>query len=102
MFLPCSSDPEIPFVPEESDRMLVPVYPNRTIIPCRVSDPQSQVVLKSAPSGVEVDAVYKNKIGFIGNLEAGLYICETTVNGMTMTSDTYTVEANKRKESRCA
>ncbi|XP_023860711.1 platelet-derived growth factor receptor alpha-like [Salvelinus sp. IW2-2015] len=92
-------DPEIPFVPEEPDRMLVPIYPNRTIIPCRVSDPQSQVVLKSAPSGVEVDAVYKNKIGFIGNLDAGLYICETTVNGMTMTSDTYTVEANKQMEN---
>ncbi|CAB1324126.1 unnamed protein product [Coregonus sp. 'balchen'] len=92
-------DPEIPFVPEEPDSLLVPVYPNGTIIPCRVSDPHSLVVLKSAPSGVEVDAVYENKIGFIGNLDAGLYICETTVNGVTMTSDTYTVEANKQMEN---
>ncbi|XP_071005721.1 platelet-derived growth factor receptor alpha [Oncorhynchus clarkii lewisi] len=91
-------DPKVPFVPEEPGSMVVLVYPGETIIPCRVSDPRSPVVLKSAPSGVEVDAAYDNKIGFIGNLDAGLYVCETIVNGVTTTSDIYTVKDNKLME----
>ncbi|KAL1022590.1 hypothetical protein UPYG_G00029630 [Umbra pygmaea] len=89
------SDPKIPFVPEETESMFVQGFMNEAIIPCRVSDPDFQVVLKSAPSGVEVNAAYDNKMGFRGHLELGLYVCETTVNGVTISSDIYTVGDNK-------
>ncbi|XP_071395167.1 platelet-derived growth factor receptor alpha [Centroberyx affinis] len=85
-------DPLVPFVPEESGNLVVPVFTDGVIIPCRVSDPHSHVILRSVPSGEEIPAPYDNKMGFFSGLSRGQYLCETTVNGQTVASVTYTVE----------
>lgn len=61
-------------------------------ITCRVSDPNSDVILRSISSGEEVPAFFDNKMGFFGNLPPGQYQCETTVNGQIGKSAIYTVK----------
>lgn len=91
-------DPELPFVPEVPENMVIPLFPEGTVIPCRVSDPMSEVILKSVPSGVQVSAPYENKIGFIAELSSGQYACETTsAKGVTTASVNYTVVDTKGK-----
>ncbi|XP_076008962.1 platelet-derived growth factor receptor alpha [Genypterus blacodes] len=85
-------DPQAPFVPEESDPLVVPMIPAGVIIPCRVSDPHSHVVLKSVSSEEEIPAFYDNKMGFFSGLSSGLYQCETSVSGQTVRSVTYIVQ----------
>lgn len=60
-------------------------------IPCRVSNPDYNVILRSVPSGNEMQVFYDNKVGFFGSLMAGKYQCETVVNGQTLKSQVYTV-----------
>ncbi|XP_072568564.1 platelet-derived growth factor receptor alpha [Paramormyrops kingsleyae] len=87
-------DPEIPFAPEnvsgETDLL--------TDIPCRVTNPDWHVVLRSVHSRTEVPAPYFNKIGFLGTFPEGSYLCETTVNGKTRSSAIYTVKADRGKD----
>ncbi|XP_058495284.1 platelet-derived growth factor receptor alpha isoform X2 [Solea solea] len=85
------SDPLAPFVPESTSNLVVPVGPAGVHISCLVSDPHSDVILRSLLTGEEMPAFYDNKIGFFGNLSPGLYQCETTVNGRTVGSAVYTV-----------
>lgn len=61
-------------------------------IPCRVSNPDSHVVLRGVPGGDEMQVFYDNKMGFFGSLTAGKYQCETVVSGQTFKSQVYTVE----------
>uniref|UniRef100_A0A3B3RG12 Ig-like domain-containing protein n=1 Tax=Paramormyrops kingsleyae TaxID=1676925 RepID=A0A3B3RG12_9TELE len=88
-------DPEIPFAPEnvsgETDLL--------TDIPCRVTNPDWHVVLRSVHSRTEVPAPYFNKIGFLGTFPEGSYVCETTVNGKTRSSAIYTVKADRGKDA---
>ncbi|XP_042339135.1 platelet-derived growth factor receptor alpha isoform X1 [Plectropomus leopardus] len=85
-------DPQAPFVPETPENLVVPMYVPGVPISCRVSDPYSNVILRSVPSGEEMSTYYDNKMGFFGSLLPGQYQCETTVNGQTMRSAVYTVE----------
>ncbi|XP_030627008.1 platelet-derived growth factor receptor alpha [Chanos chanos] len=91
-------DPEVPFVPENPENDSVEISEDGTIIPCRVTNPLSQVVLKSLPSEQEVTALYDNKKGFIGRFPPGLYECVTTVNGAKFTSITYTLKGQIQQD----
>ncbi|KAK2835866.1 hypothetical protein Q5P01_016350 [Channa striata] len=86
-------DPQVPFVPETPEKLVVPMDLEGVPISCRVSNPHSSVVLRSVPSGNEMSALYDNKMGFFGNLSPGQYQCETTVNEQTVRSAIYTVKA---------
>ncbi|XP_032381838.1 platelet-derived growth factor receptor alpha [Etheostoma spectabile] len=92
-------DPQAPFVPETPDNLVVPMDTPGVPISCRVSDPNSHVILRSVPSGEEMPAYYDNKMGFFGSLLPGQYQCETTVNDQTMRSVTYTVEHEPPEDS---
>ncbi|TMS20407.1 Platelet-derived growth factor receptor alpha [Larimichthys crocea] len=72
--------------------------PSGVPISCRVSNPNSHVILRSVSSGEEMSALYDNKMGFFGNLSPGQYQCETTLNGQTFTSLVYTVETEDLSE----
>ncbi|KAE8294515.1 Platelet-derived growth factor receptor alpha [Larimichthys crocea] len=66
-------DAQAPFVPETPDNLIVPMEPSGVPISCRVSNPNSHVILRS-------------------------YQCETTLNGQTFTSLVYTVETEDLSE----
>lgn len=85
-------DAEAPFVPEPPENLLVPLEPMGVSIPCRVSNPDSNVILRSVPRGDEMQVFYDNKMGFFGGLTAGKYQCETVLSGRTLKSQVYTVE----------
>ncbi|XP_033476966.1 platelet-derived growth factor receptor alpha [Epinephelus lanceolatus] len=91
-------DPQVPFVPETPENLVVPMDTVGVPIPCRVSDPNSHVILRSVPSGQEMSAYYDTKMGFFGSLSPGKYQCETTVNGQTVRSAVYTVESQTPAE----
>ncbi|KAG7513222.1 hypothetical protein JOB18_002009 [Solea senegalensis] len=91
-------DPLVPFVPESTSNLVVPVGSAGVHISCLVSDPHSDVILRSLLTGEEMPAFYDNKIGFFGNLSPGLYQCETTVNGRTVGSAVYTVNDETPEE----
>ncbi|XP_076873224.1 platelet-derived growth factor receptor alpha isoform X2 [Brachyhypopomus gauderio] len=78
-------DPQVPFVPEE------PTSASQWGVPCRVTNPRSDVILRTLPSGHEVPALYDNKHGFLGIFLPGVYVCETVVNGRAVRSALYTV-----------
>ncbi|XP_062306427.1 platelet-derived growth factor receptor alpha [Osmerus eperlanus] len=92
-------DPAAPFVPEEPENLMVPAIVGETFIPCRVSDPASQVTLRSVPGEEEVLAPYDSRMGFVGSMPAGLYQCETVVDGVIVHSDTYRVEDSTGEEA---
>ncbi|KAI2651924.1 Platelet-derived growth factor receptor alpha [Labeo rohita] len=84
-------DPDVPFVSEpaaETDEM-------GKAIPCRATDPHSQVILRNLQSGDEVSVLYDHKIGFFGVLPPGRYVCETSVNEKTVQSIVYEVTNDK-------
>ncbi|XP_060884998.1 platelet-derived growth factor receptor alpha [Labrus mixtus] len=85
-------DLQAPFVPESPENRVVPMDDPGVLISCRVSDPNTLVVLRSVPDGEEMQAYYDSKMGFFGSLMPGQYHCETSVNGETVTSVIYTVE----------
>ncbi|KAL6486112.1 hypothetical protein MHYP_G00055040 [Metynnis hypsauchen] len=82
-------DPEVPFVPEEPNIHHVEAW--GSLIPCRVTDPESSVLLRNQPNGQEIQAFYEPSHGFIGIFSPGLYVCETVVNGETVQSAVYSV-----------
>ncbi|KAL4635447.1 platelet-derived growth factor receptor alpha [Arapaima gigas] len=85
-------DPAVPFVPDPAEFRRVQIEElNLSIVPCRVTDPQSAVVLRSQPEGTEVVAMYLSDIGFLGIFPPGEYVCETTVGGEVWRSDVYTL-----------
>uniref|UniRef100_A0A672QGX9 Ig-like domain-containing protein n=1 Tax=Sinocyclocheilus grahami TaxID=75366 RepID=A0A672QGX9_SINGR len=87
------SYPEVPFVSEpavETDEV-------GTIIPCRATNPHSQVILRNLQSGDEVSVLYDPKLGFFGVLSPGHYVCEMSVNGKAMHSIVYNLTNDKGK-----
>lgn len=80
-----TSDPQVPFVPEDSTEA------SQYDIPCRTTDPQSAVILRRIPSEEEVPSHYEQKYGFVGFFSPGKYVCETVVNGEAVQSMVYTV-----------
>lgn len=91
-------DPHAPFVPETQDNLVVSMEPSGVAISCRVSHPESLVILRSVPSGEEMSVFYDNKMGFFGSLSPGQYQCETTLNNQIFTSDIYTVKLEAPEE----
>ncbi|KAM9385980.1 platelet-derived growth factor receptor alpha isoform 2-T2 [Pholidichthys leucotaenia] len=91
-------DLRAPFVPETPDNLAVLMDPFGATIPCRVSDPDSHVTLRSVPGGEDVPSFYDNRMGFHGVRSAGQYQCETTVNGQTFRSPIYTVMSDAPEE----
>ncbi|XP_061086315.1 platelet-derived growth factor receptor alpha isoform X2 [Conger conger] len=84
-------DPQVPFIPEAPRDSHVLSDETGTVIPCRVTDPASHVVLRNAGSGAEVPGLYDSKLGFIGDFPPGAYVCETSASGVRTYSITYTV-----------
>ncbi|XP_062858175.1 platelet-derived growth factor receptor alpha isoform X2 [Trichomycterus rosablanca] len=82
-------DPEVPFVTDDL------IETSNFYIPCRVTDPQSAVILRSLPSGHEIFASYEPRQGFLGSFSDGDYVCETVVNGQAVQSMMYTVKPSK-------
>ncbi|XP_027001962.2 platelet-derived growth factor receptor alpha isoform X1 [Tachysurus fulvidraco] len=78
-------DPDYPFVPDYSAEA------SQDCIPCRVTDPQSVVILRSLPSGDVFYTHYEQMFGFIGSFPPGQYVCETSVNGEVVRSMVYNV-----------
>uniref|UniRef100_A0A3Q0T8A7 Immunoglobulin-like beta-sandwich domain-containing protein n=1 Tax=Amphilophus citrinellus TaxID=61819 RepID=A0A3Q0T8A7_AMPCI len=74
-------DSHAPFVPEPSNNLVISGSILGITIPCRVSHPDSYVILKRVPSGEEMHALYDSKDGFsyVNNLSSGQYQCETTI-----------------------
>ncbi|KAK2907583.1 platelet-derived growth factor receptor alpha [Channa argus] len=85
-------DPKVPFVPETPENLVVAMDLKGVTISCRVSNPNSSVILRSVPSGREMSAHYNNMMGFFGSLSPGQYQCETTVKEQIVKSDIYTVQ----------
>ncbi|XP_036409962.1 platelet-derived growth factor receptor alpha isoform X1 [Megalops cyprinoides] len=85
-------DPRQPFVPEVPYNTHVVADENGTIIPCRVTNPESHVILRSVDTGMEVHGLYEKKLGFVGNFSAGSYVCQITTDGITADSITYVVD----------
>ncbi|XP_029005049.1 platelet-derived growth factor receptor alpha isoform X3 [Betta splendens] len=92
-------DPQVPFVPETPEDLVVTASPLGAPISCRVSDPFSHVRLRRIPSGEEVMIFYDSKMGFYGRLKSGQYQCETTVDERTVRSAIYTVQSGEAAES---
>ncbi|KAM9435321.1 platelet-derived growth factor receptor alpha isoform 1-T4 [Clarias gariepinus] len=78
-------DPQVPFVPDDSTGGF------RYGIPCRVTDPQSVVILRSLTTGHSLSFPYDSKFGFIGVFFPGQYVCETVVKGEVVRSRVYNV-----------
>ncbi|KAJ8277105.1 hypothetical protein GJAV_G00071530 [Gymnothorax javanicus] len=88
-------DPLVPFVPEMPQDGHVIRDAHGTVIPCRVTDPETHVVLRNLDTDTVVLGLYHNKMGFIGDFPAGLYVCEITFNNKLTHSIIYTVGENK-------
>ncbi|XP_022520156.2 platelet-derived growth factor receptor alpha [Astyanax mexicanus] len=82
-------DPDVPFVPEEPNAHEAEAW--GSLIPCRVTNPRSNVILRTLPSGDEMPALYDASHGFLGRFSPGLYVCETVVNGKAVQSVVYSV-----------
>uniref|UniRef100_A0A4W4GYS8 Platelet-derived growth factor receptor alpha n=1 Tax=Electrophorus electricus TaxID=8005 RepID=A0A4W4GYS8_ELEEL len=85
-------DPDMPFVP--------PVIPfaNHVLtnldemeVPCRVSDPSTNVTLVHVEAGQVVPALYDSRRGFLGLFTAGTYVCRTLIGGQVHDSEEYIV-----------
>ncbi|XP_063057400.1 platelet-derived growth factor receptor alpha isoform X2 [Engraulis encrasicolus] len=83
-------DPTVPFVPPEEH-----TEATGDLIPCRVTDPRSHVMLKTLPSDTELQAPYDNRNGFFGNFSEGTYVCETISKGVIY-DQVYTVVERKQ------
>lgn len=80
--------PFVPSIPE--DQFILVEEGDPTIIPCRTSDPNSQVTLINSLDKA-VYAFYDSKQGFIGNFPAGSYTCKTMVKGVEFKSDEFLI-----------
>ncbi|KAM8940395.1 platelet-derived growth factor receptor alpha [Pelodytes ibericus] len=86
-------DPKMAFVPSMMlEHIIVVEEEDLAIVPCRTTDPASQVTLKNLESFSTVNAFYDSKQGFIGNFPAGSYMCETAINGMVFKTEPFILQ----------
>ncbi|MEQ2208187.1 hypothetical protein XENOCAPTIV_012877 [Xenoophorus captivus] len=90
-------DPHILFVPEEPENLVVP-HEAEVVIPCRASHLSHAVELIRIPNNEKLHRFYDHRMGFIGELPPGQYLCEATLNGQTYQSSTYTVKKVEPQE----
>ncbi|NWW38752.1 PGFRA factor, partial [Panurus biarmicus] len=84
-------DPDMPFVPSiPEDQFILVEEGDPAVIPCRTSDPDTQVTLVNSLDK-SVNAIYDTKQGFIGNFPAGSYTCKTMVKGVEFKSDEFLI-----------
>ncbi|XP_063314083.1 platelet-derived growth factor receptor alpha [Pelobates fuscus] len=85
-------DPSMAFVPSMMlEHIIVVEERDSAIVPCRTTDPTSQVTLRNQETVRTVNAFYDSKQGFVGNL-TGVYTCETKVNGVMFTTEPFIVQ----------
>ncbi|KAK1175956.1 platelet-derived growth factor receptor alpha-like [Acipenser oxyrinchus oxyrinchus] len=85
-------DPAVPFIPPLNQfSQHVPATYEDMEIPCRVTDPHSNVTLTNADTGLAISSLYDSKRGFIGVFPEGTYICEAIINGVEVMSEEYIV-----------
>ncbi|GCB61041.1 hypothetical protein scyTo_0014272 [Scyliorhinus torazame] len=89
-------DPNYPFIPPTHfENVVVAAVGAVAEIPCRVSDPDVHVTLKSIETKNMISATYHNKEGFSGLFKEGTYICIATINGVEHRSIEYIVNRFK-------
>lgn len=87
-------DPDMAFVPlGMTDSLVIVEEDDSAIIPCRTTDPETQVTLHN--NGRLVLASYDSRLGFNGTFSVGPYICEATVKGRTFKTSEFNVYALK-------
>ncbi|MEJ1274681.1 hypothetical protein NN561_005569 [Cricetulus griseus] len=87
-------DPDMAFVPlGMTDSLVIVEEDDSAIIPCRTTDPETQVTLHN--NGRLVLASYDSRQGFNGTFSVGPYICEATVRGRTFKTGEFNVYALK-------
>lgn len=87
-------DPDMAFVPlGMTDSLVIVEEDDSAIIPCRTTDPETQVTLHK--NGRLVPASYDSRQGFNGTFSVGPYICEATVKGRTFKTSEFNVYALK-------
>ncbi|XP_006898151.1 PREDICTED: platelet-derived growth factor receptor alpha [Elephantulus edwardii] len=75
-------DPDVPFVPlGMTDSLVIAEEDDSAIIPCRTTDPNTPVTLRSG--SMVVPATYDSKYGFNVSYTLGPYVCEATIMGKT-------------------
>ncbi|XP_058048216.1 platelet-derived growth factor receptor alpha [Ahaetulla prasina] len=89
-------DPAVPFVPTSPEDLFIVASEedNSSIIPCRTTDPNTQVTLMNR-EGKMIYASYDNRLGFIGNFSLGSYICKTTVKTVQFESGEFFIYVYK-------
>lgn len=87
-------DPDMAFVPlGMTDSLVIVEEDDSAVIPCRTTDPETQVTLHK--NGRLVPASYDSRQGFNGTFSVGPYICEATVKGRTFKTSEFNVYALK-------
>ncbi|KAF3825196.1 hypothetical protein GH733_005830 [Mirounga leonina] len=87
-------DPDVAFVPlGMTDYLVIVEDDDSAIIPCRTTDPETPVTLRSS-DGV-VHASYDSRQGFNGTFSVGPYVCEATIRGKTFQTIPFNVYALK-------
>ncbi|KAK7831795.1 hypothetical protein U0070_016425 [Myodes glareolus] len=87
-------DPDMAFVPlGMTDSLVIVEEDDSAIIPCRTTDPETQVTLHN--NGRQVLASYDSRQGFNGTFSVGPYVCEATVRGRTFKTGEFNVYALK-------
>lgn len=87
-------DPDMAFVPlGMTDSLVIVEEDDSAIIPCRTTDPDTEVTLHN--NGRLVSASYDSRQGFNGTFSVGPYICEATVRGRTFKTSEFNVYALK-------
>mgnify|MGYP001063332168 CR=1 FL=1 len=76
-----------------TDSLVIVEEDDSAIIPCRTTDPETQVTLHN--NGRLVPASYDSRQGFNGTFSVGPYICEATVKGRTFKTSEFNVYAVK-------
>ncbi|XP_075422632.1 platelet-derived growth factor receptor alpha [Ascaphus truei] len=88
-------DPSVAFVPSIMlEHIIVVEEDESAIVPCRTTDPNGQVTLKTEDYRT-VNAFYDSKQGFVGNFPSGAYICETEINGVVFQTDQFILQTWK-------
>ncbi|XP_007944397.1 platelet-derived growth factor receptor alpha [Orycteropus afer afer] len=87
-------DPDVAFVPPGgTDYLVIAEEDDSALIPCRTTDPETAVTLRSG--GEVIHASYDSKQGFNGTFTGGPYICEATIKGKTFQTIPFNVYALK-------
>ncbi|XP_068134670.1 platelet-derived growth factor receptor alpha isoform X2 [Hyperolius riggenbachi] len=92
-------DPMMPFVPSSMlEHFIVVEEDDYATVPCRTTNPNTQVTLRNSEQNKTVHVLYDSKSGFTGKLQSGSYICETTVNGVHFKTDDYVLQTWKAND----